>query len=160
MSRLQNYNDPKIIGPGTWLWSHKLIYKALVSKSASDFDYAYKFIEILRSEFPCKKCRKHLNDECAKKDPYIFYETKDAKGLADWWYGIHAIANKHAGNYEESLEEVEKFFLEQNDCEEIKCSAEEETEISTRPPPPGIDEDDDVLISMKNTKINIPSLRF
>ena len=69
--------NPKIIGPGAWFTIH-LMAKNATTKELKDAFIV--FMELLREYFPCKKCRKHINEYLNKNPIRDFYNIKDNKG--------------------------------------------------------------------------------
>jgi hypothetical protein len=135
MSQLTRYQKAKIIGPGVWYVGHHLCEKAAKTKDPKIFDLAYGFIEEMRYEFICKVCRSHINDFALKDNPARFVETKDAEGLATWWYNLHNNANQHAGNsVTESREDVKKFFQSEEGACDLDCDKDEEN-VLKKPAP-------------------------
>jgi hypothetical protein len=83
------HTDPRYIGPGIWYVLH---HKAI---TGTDFTHKLDFlafVDYLRYNFPCEKCRLHIVQYLIERPP-----TSDDKGFFHWTWEFHNEVNKRLG---------------------------------------------------------------
>lgn len=127
-SRINRYKDPKVIGPGVYYSMHSLVElsvsraqdtvenKDAMKYAIKAFDLAIGYIMHIQDNFPCMKCRVHIQ-EFSTKHPLDVITKKfqnDPVGatqeLSIWAYDLHNNANRQANNPNENYEDVVEFF--------------------------------------------------
>ena len=111
-------SDPSQIGPGLWISIHLKAKHAIDEKSKEEFiDYMY----LLSAEFPCGKCRGHLQ-EYLRDHPFEPYmnlvdEKGQQIGLQKWSWQFHNAVNlrlhKPFVSWQNALA---MFYTEQEPC--------------------------------------------
>ena len=120
VSRLKRYKNPKIIGPGVWWAGHQACEDAVVAADVASFEFAFRYITMLRAKFACLDCRNHIEAFCLASNPEIYRPTydangkivkpHDAQGLASWFHALHSVADREAGVPTEDYGDVMTFF--------------------------------------------------
>jgi hypothetical protein len=90
MDRLK---DPKVIGPGIWYIIH---LKGMIAKDISTKVSFIKLINELSVNFPCLKCRNHIN-EYLEHNPITLATLNEPEGLFKWSWEFHNAVNKRLG---------------------------------------------------------------
>jgi hypothetical protein len=145
---LLRYKEPRTVGPGIWYSIHMLVENAVKSRDPNDFNLAYKYIITIKENFPCLKCKRHIDEFWDNNSPESYkaryhegkmVEEPKYEFLSVWAYDLHVSANKHTkskGNV--PYDDVIDFFRSNEACTDDDCNGdEEEEEESTdfRPPP-------------------------
>ena len=93
MSKAKFPSNPAIIGPGIWYSIHIKAKHATTPQTKSDFiDYMY----LLSVEFPCGKCRGHIQEYIRDHsfDPFMNIVTERGDiGMFKWAWMFHNTVN-------------------------------------------------------------------
>lgn len=91
-------SDPKIIGPGIWFIIHSTGKKAINDETKRQF---IDLMNMLRKEFPCEKCRGHIDEYMTKNPIEEYYNLKgdndEEIGMFKWSWMFHNAVNTRIG---------------------------------------------------------------
>jgi hypothetical protein len=73
----QFITDPTVLGQGTWFCMHRMAKNAITKITKDGF---IAFLDDLRYTFPCKKCRRHINQYLTDHPIKDYYNIVDEHG--------------------------------------------------------------------------------
>lgn len=148
ISRLSN---PVIVGPGVWFSIH------LTSKDATTPEKKKHFIQYMQQlseEFPCLKCRNHIQDYLKDNSFDDFYtiinEEGDDVGLFKWSWIFHNTVNTRLGKPYMEWETAWSSYNNTDDGDMI-CSQECDKSIQDIEDIEDIDSEDMEIITIDKT---------
>jgi hypothetical protein len=109
------------IGRGVWHSWHTIGFKA---RNRYDILLLYEFILLFVINMHCMVCSKHA-DQYIKENNILHIlmdnsltDTEIINIFNEWLYNFHKTANTHAGKISPSYEEVIKFYMSLERCED------------------------------------------
>lgn len=120
---MSEISNPKIIGPGFWVYGHKLSRNI---KTEQDKKIFLNYINWLKDNFPCLECRNHFREMLIKYPPENSWTVVNGGqdiGLFDWFRQRHNDVNRRLNKPIINFDQAWKMYSDENYVCAKKCDA-------------------------------------
>lgn len=161
MDNVTNLANPAVVGPGVWFSIHLKAKNATTHRRKEDF---IEYMNMLSEEFPCIKCRKHIQAYLKENSFDNFYNMTDEDdediGLFKWTWIFHNTVNNRLGKPYIDWETAWSMYDEGDMICSQECDESSDeiltipiTELKNIDPIDSIDSNEDI-INMRQRSLN------